>query len=270
MCTGNAVQIIIRQPESKGKYACPRQGGGLQRGISAATMGTKGVDDVAQKALTARQKNKLKAQALAVIEALRQRYPDALCSLTWRKDYELLVSVRLSAQCTDAMVNVVTERLFAAYPTLESLAAADLAQLREMVRPCGFYKVKGKDIKDTCTLLLERHNGRVPDTMEELLQLPGVGRKSANLILGDVYGKPAVVTDTHCIRICNRLGLTDSAVPEKVEQRLWELLPPEESNNFCHRLVLFGREVCTARKPRCADCPLALVCPSCGGQDKTT
>ena len=203
-----------------------------------------------------------KKRAAAVVEALERTYPDALCSLTYRKDYELLISVRLSAQCTDARVNIVTQTLFETYPTLESFADADLEQLQEAVRPCGFYKVKAADIKKTCRLLLERHGGRVPDTMEELLALPGVGRKTANLLLGDLYGQQgALVADTHCIRIAGRLGLVDSAEPAKVEAQLREVVAPDKSNDLCHRFVLFGRETCKARKPLCGDCPLAELCP---------
>ena len=203
-----------------------------------------------------------RARAEAVAEALEQRYPDALCSLSYRKDYELMISVRLSAQCTDARVNIVTETLFEKYPTLESFAQADLAELQEAVRPCGFYKVKGSDIKEACRLLIERHGGRVPNSMEELLALPGVGRKTANLLMGDLFGQQgAVVADTHCIRIAGRLGLVDSKEPEKVEAQLREVVDPAKSNDLCHRFVLFGREVCKARKPACGSCPLAGLCP---------
>lgn len=198
-----------------------------------------------------------KQRALLAIEGLKQLYPDAICSLDYREPYELLISVRLAAQCTDARVNIVTQELFRKYPTLESLASASYEEIEEIVRPCGLGKTKAKDIVNMCRLLLERYHSVVPDTMEELLSLPGVGRKTANLILGDVYGKPAIVTDTHCIRICGRLGLTDgSKVPLSVEKQLWKILPPEEGSDFCHRLVLFGREYCIARSPRCEECPL--------------
>lgn len=211
-------------------------------------------------------KNKLQEErrrrAAAVVEALERRYPDALCSLSYRRDYELMISVRLSAQCTDARVNAVTETLFETYPTLESFAQADLAQLQEAVRPCGLYKVKGADIKEACRLLLERHGGRVPNSMEALLALPGVGRKTANLLMGDLFGQQgAVVADTHCIRIAGRLGLVDSKEPARVEAQLREVVDPAKSNDLCHRFVLFGREVCKARNPVCAGCPLEQLCP---------
>lgn len=197
-----------------------------------------------------------------ILLLLKQRYPDALCALHYRKDYELMIAVRLSAQCTDARVNLVTPALFAAYPTLEAMAAADIADVEGYVRSCGFYKHKARDIVLACQMLLSDYGGRVPDTMEALLRLPGVGRKTANLLLGDIYGVPgSVVCDTHCIRICGRLGLTDgSKDPEKVEQQLRKILPPEESSNFCHRIVLFGRDICTARNPECDRCPLAAHC----------
>ncbi len=208
------------------------------------------------------EKQERRRRAAAVVEILEKKYPDALCSLTYQKDYELLISVRLSAQCTDARVNIVTQTLFEQYPTLESFANANLEQLEQAVRPCGFYKVKAADIQNACRLLLERHGGHVPGTMEELLALPGVGRKTANLLLGDLFGQPGVVVaDTHCIRIAGRLGLVDSADPAKVEQQLREVVAPDKSNDLCHRLVLFGREVCKARKPACGDCPLAQLCP---------
>ena len=197
----------------------------------------------------------------SIIEILRSRYPDALCALHYQKDYELMIAVRLSAQCTDARVNLVTPALFAAYPTLEAMAAADIADVENYVRSCGFYKHKARDIVLGCQMLLSDFGGKVPATMEELLRIPGIGRKTANLLLGDIHGKPgAIVCDTHCIRICGRLGLSKGKEPEKVERQLREILPPEESNDFCHRIVLFGREVCTARKPKCEECPLAIHC----------
>ena len=201
-----------------------------------------------------------KQRAALAEEALAKLYPEAVCSLEYKKPYELLFATRLAAQCTDARVNIVTRTLFVKYPTLESFAAADLTELEQDVRPCGFYRTKAKSLKETAARLIECFGGRVPDTMEELLTLPGVGRKTANLILGDVYGKPAVVTDTHCIRITGRLGLTDNTVPEKVERDLVKLLSPETSNLFCHRTVLFGRDICRARSPKCGECPLGDIC----------
>jgi endonuclease-3 len=203
----------------------------------------------------------MKEKALAVIDILKQRYPDAPCALHYKRDYELMIAVRLSAQCTDARVNLVTPALFKAYPTLEAMAAADIADVEQLIHSCGFFRQKAKDIVLACQMLLEKHNSRVPDTMEALLQLPGVGRKTANLLLGDLYGQPgSVVCDTHCIRICERLGLTKGKDPEKVEQQLRKILPPEESSDFCHRIVLFGRETCIARSPKCAECPLSVHC----------
>lgn len=204
-----------------------------------------------------------KERALRACETLEQVYPEATCALKYEKPYELLIAVRLSAQCTDARVNLVTPKLFAAYPTLEDFAAADIADLEEIVRPCGFYHMKAKSIKEMAGQLLENFNGIVPDTMEELLTLSGVGRKTANLILGDVYGKPAIVADTHFIRITGRLGLTKSKDPVQVERDLRPLVPPERSSDFCHRIVWFGRDTCRARKPQCKGCPMAEFCPSC-------
>ena len=202
-----------------------------------------------------------KQRALAAIEALKALYPDAICSLDSGNPLQLLIAVRLSAQCTDARVNLVTPALFARYPDLDAFAAADPEEVGEYIRSCGLYKTKARDIVAMCRVLQEQHGGQIPDSIEELVKLPGVGRKTANLVCGDVYGKPAVVADTHCIRISGRLGLTDSKDPYKVEMQLKKLLPPEESNAFCHRLVLFGRDICSARSPKCADCPLAAVCP---------
>ena len=200
-------------------------------------------------------------KALAIIEILKQRYPDALCALHYTKDYELMIAVRLSAQCTDARVNLVTPALFDAYPTLEAMASASIPDVENYVRTCGFYKHKARDIVLACQMLLSDYNGKVPGTMEELLRLPGVGRKTANLLLGDLYAQPgSVVCDTHCIRICGRLGLSSGKEPEKVERQLRAILPPEESSDFCHRIVLFGREICTARNPKCDQCPLGMYC----------
>ena len=196
-----------------------------------------------------------------IIHILKKQYPDALCALQYEKDYELMIAVRLSAQCTDARVNLVTPGLFAAYPTLEAMAAADIADVEKHIHSCGFYRQKAKDIVLACQMLLDRYDGKVPGTMEELLKLPGVGRKTANLLLGDIYNIPgSVVCDTHCIRICGRLGLSKGKEPEKVEAQLRKVLPPGESSDFCHRIVLFGRDICTARSPKCAECPLSIHC----------
>ena len=197
----------------------------------------------------------------AIIEILKRHYPDPVCALHYTKDYELMIAVRLSAQCTDARVNMITPALFAAYPTLEAMAAAPIEHVEELVHSCGFYKHKARDIILACQMLLQKHNGKVPDTMEQLLALPGVGRKTANLLLGDLYGTPgSIVCDTHCIRICGRLGLSEGKDPEKVERQLRPILPPEESSDFCHRIVLFGRDICTARNPQCSRCPLSMWC----------
>lgn len=197
----------------------------------------------------------------AIIDILKDRYPQSVCALHYEKDYELMIAVRLSAQCTDARVNLVTPALFAAYPTLEAMAAAPIDHVEELVHSCGFYKHKARDIVLACQMLLSEYGGKVPATMEDLLRLPGVGRKTANLLLGDLYGVPgSVVCDTHCIRICGRLGLSHGKEPEKVEKQLRAILPPEESSDFCHRIVLFGRDICTARGPKCGECPLSMHC----------
>ncbi len=208
----------------------------------------------------------MQERVAGIIAALKEAYPDALCALEYGKDYELMISVRLSAQCTDARVNQVTPALFARFPTLESFAEADVAEVEDYVRTCGFYHHKARDIVLACQMLLRDYGGKVPDTMEALLKLPGVGRKTANLLLGDIYHKPAVVCDTHCIRITNRLGLAQGKDPAKVEQQLWQVLPPEESSDFCHRIVLHGRAVCTARAPRCEACTLAPYCKTFTGE----
>lgn len=205
-----------------------------------------------------------KQRALATVEGLKDLYPEAICSLTADNPLQLLIAVRLSAQCTDARVNLVTPALFARFPTLDSLADADATEVGEYIRSCGLYKTKARDIVAMCRMLRDVYSGIIPDTVEELVKLPGVGRKTANLVCGDVYGKPAVVADTHCIRITGKLGLTDSKDPYKVEMQLKKLLPPEESNDFCHRLVLFGRDICSARSPKCDVCPLRDFCPSAG------
>ena len=202
-----------------------------------------------------------KAAVKRIIETLKGLYPDALCSLQYEKDYELLFSVRLSAQCTDARVNQVTPALFARFPTLESFAQAEPEEVEPYIRSCGFFHGKARDLVGCARQLIERFDGKVPGTMEELTSLPGVGRKTAKLILGDVYHQPAYVCDTHCIRITGRLGLTDgSKDPLQVERQLRAILPPEESSDFCHRMVLFGRDVCTARSPKCENCPLRADC----------
>ena len=208
-----------------------------------------------------------KELALEVIRRLKAEYPDAGCTLDYDHAWQLLVSVRLAAQCTDARVNLVTPALFAAYPTLEAMAAADIADVENYVRSCGFYKHKARDIVLACQMLRDEYGGKVPDKMEDLLRLPGVGRKTANLLLGDLYGEPgSVVCDTHCIRICNLLGLASGKEPAKVEQQLRAILPPEESSDFCHRIVLHGRAVCTARKPACERCTLRPFCRSYTGE----
>ena len=208
----------------------------------------------------------IQKRVAGVVEALRESYPDPRCALEYEKDYELMIAVRLSAQCTDERVNLVTPALFARYPTLESLAQADISEVEGYVRSCGFYHNKARDIVLSCQMLLERFGGRVPGTMEELLTLPGVGRKTANLLLGDLYKAPgAVVCDTHCIRITNKLVLASDKEPEKVERQLRAILPPEESSDFCHRIVLHGRAVCTARKPACERCTLRPYCLSYTG-----
>ena len=205
-----------------------------------------------------------KERALAAVAALEKLYPEAVCSLSYAHPYELLIDTRLSAQCTDARVNIVTKELFAKYPTLVSLAEARVEDIEAVVKPCGLFHTKARDIVGLSRMLLDCYGGELPDTMEELTRLPGVGRKTANLVLGDIFGKPAVVTDTHCIRICGRLGLTKETDPYKVEMDLKKLLPPEKSSDFCHRLVHFGREFCKARGPQCTACPLREICRQAG------
>ncbi|MBE6935244.1 MAG: endonuclease III [Ruminococcaceae bacterium] len=195
-----------------------------------------------------------------MIEILEALYPDPVCSLDYEEPWQLLFSARLAAQCTDARVNTVTPGLFAKFPTLEAFAVADVAEVEEIVHPCGFFRSKARDLVACAAKLLSEYGGELPDTVEELVKLPGVGRKTANLIVGDIFHKPAIVTDTHCIRISNRLGLCNVKEPVKVERALREILPPEKGSDFCHRLVLFGRDICTARAPRCGDCPLMALC----------
>ena len=203
-----------------------------------------------------------KQRALDAVALLKEEYPDADCTLDYDQAWKLLVSVRLAAQCTDARVNVVVEGLYEKFPTVEALSEASVQEIEEIVRPCGLGHSKARDISGCMKMLRDEYHGKVPDDFDELLKLPGVGRKSANLIMGDVFGKPAIVTDTHCIRICNRIGLVDGIKdPKKVEMELWKLIPPEEGNSFCHCLVYHGREVCTARtKPYCDRCCLQEIC----------
>ena len=203
-----------------------------------------------------------KQRALEVIERLKKEYPDAGCTLDYDQAWKLLVSVRMAAQCTDARVNVVVEKLYEKYPDVKSLAEAPVGDIEAIVKPCGLGHSKARDISACMKILMEQYGGNVPDTFDELMKLPGVGRKSANLIMGDVFGKPAIVTDTHCIRLVNRMGLVDNIKePKKVEMALWKLIPPEEGSDFCHRLVYHGRDVCTARtKPHCERCCLSDIC----------
>ena len=207
-------------------------------------------------------KNDPKTVAAEAVRRLEERYPDAVCSLKYVVPHELMIATRLSAQCTDARVNTVTPELFAKYPTVEAFAEADVEDIGRIIYSCGFYRTKAADIVAACRMLRDEFGGKLPDTMDDLLRLPGIGRKTANLLLGDIYGKPAIVCDTHCIRICGKLGLTTTKDPLKCETELRELLDPVKSNDFCHRLVLFGRDVCTARSPKCGGCPLSDICPS--------
>ena len=204
--------------------------------------------------------------AIEVIERLKEEYPDAGCTLDYDQAWKLLVSVRLAAQCTDARVNVVVEDLYARFPDVNALAEADVEDIEAIVRPCGLGKSKARDISACMKILRDEYDGKVPDDFDALLKLPGVGRKSANLIMGDVFGKPAIVTATHCIRLCNRIGLVkDIKEPKKVEMELWKIIPPEEGSDFCHRLVYHGRDVCTARtKPYCDKCCLNDICAKRG------
>ena len=202
-----------------------------------------------------------KQRALAIIQRLKEMYPLAECTLDYEKAWQLLVEVRLAAQCTDARVNVVTEELFAKYPSVQALAEATPEEIEAIVKPCGLGRSKARDISACMRILRDEYDGKVPDDFDALLALPGVGRKSANLIMGDVFGKPAIVTDTHCIRLVNRMGLVDGIKdPRRVEMALWKIVPPEEGSDFCHRLVMHGRAVCDARKPNCAGCQMADLC----------
>lgn len=207
-----------------------------------------------------------KKQATQIIERLKKEYPQTTCTLDYDDAWKLLVSVRLAAQCTDARVNVVVQDLYRKFPDVDALAEAEVTDIEAIVKPCGLGHSKARDISACMKILKDTYQGKVPEDFDALLDLPGVGRKSANLIMGDVFGKPAIVTDTHCIRLANRMGLVDGIKdPKKVEMALWKLIPPEESNDFCHRMVDHGREVCTARtNPRCESCCLEDICPKKG------
>ena len=199
-------------------------------------------------------------KAAIICGRLEEKYPDALCSLTYTRPHELMIAGRLSAQCTDARVNIVTKELFSRYRSISDFAEADIKDREEIIKPCGLYKTKARSIVEMCRRIMDVYGGEIPSEIDELITLPGIGRKTANLIMGDVFHKPAVVTDTHCIRICGRLGLAKSSEPVKVEEELRKILPPEKSSDFCHRLVLFGREICKARGAKCEECPLTDVC----------
>lgn len=203
-----------------------------------------------------------KDRVIKAVEALEKLYPDAICSLNYSDAFQLLVATRLSAQCTDARVNMVTPALFAKYPDATTMSKAAVEDVEELIKTCGLYKTKARDLVGIAKMIVAEFDGKVPDTIEQLTRLPGVGRKTANLVCGDVYGKPAVVTDTHFIRLCNRLGFVKTTDPLKVENAMRKLLPPEKSNDFCHRTVLFGRDICTARKTYCERCPMCDFCPS--------
>ena len=208
-------------------------------------------------------KKEKKERIARIIEILKEIYPESVCALEYEGEpWKLLVMARLSAQCTDARVNIVCKDLFYRFPTLSDMADGELSEIEEIVRPCGLYRTKAKSIKEACIDVRDRFGGRVPDSMEELLSLSGVGRKIANLILGDIYGKGGIVADTHCIRICGRLGMYPESKkdPRHTESVMSELVPLEEQSDFCHRIVLFGREICTARSPKCSECPLATLC----------
>ncbi|MCC8192683.1 MAG: endonuclease III [Ruminococcus sp.] len=201
-----------------------------------------------------------KERGAEAVRLLKEKYPDAKCSLEYKHPHELLIATRLSAQCTDKRVNIVTKTLFERFRSIDDFADADISEIEEIIKPCGLYKTKAKSIKEMCIQLREEYNYTLPDTIEELTKLSGVGRKTANLIVGDIYNKPAIVTDTHCIRICGRLGLTKNTEPKKVEDDLRKVIEPSEGNNFCHRLVLFGRDTCKARGEKCEICELSGIC----------
>lgn len=207
-------------------------------------------------------------KAAVICVRLEEKYPDALCSLTYTRPHELMIAGRLSAQCTDARVNIVTKELFSRYRSISDFAEADVKDIEEIIKPCGLYKTKARSIVEMCRRIMDVYAGEIPSEIDELTTLPGIGRKTANLIMGDVFHKPAVVTDTHCIRICGRLGLVKSSEPVKVEEELRKILPPEKSSDFCHRLVLFGREICKARGAKCGECPLTDVCAEYKRKDK--
>lgn len=207
-------------------------------------------------------------KAAVICGRLEEKYPDALCSLTYTRPHELMIAGRLSAQCTDARVNIVTKELFIRYRSISDFAEADVKDIEEIIKPCGLHKTKARSIVEMCRRIMDVYAGEIPSEIDELTTLPGIGRKTANLIMGDVFHKPAVVTDTHCIRICGRLGLVKSSEPVKVEEELRKILPPEKSSDFCHRLVLFGREICKARGAKCGECPLTDVCAEYKRKDK--
>ena len=204
----------------------------------------------------------IKEKAIICVNELKKEYPDAVCSLEYTEPLELLIATRLAAQCTDARVNMVTPALFERFPDIDAFADSTPEEIEPYIHSCGFFRAKAKDINEMCKMLRDKYNYKIPDTVEELTKLPGVGRKTANLVVGDIYKKPAVVTDTHCIRICGRLGLYPESLkdPVKIEKILKELIEPEEGSDFCHRIVLFGRDVCTARSPACQGCPLCDLC----------
>lgn len=213
---------------------------------------------------------KIRDRVLGIVEGLKKDYPQAECSLNYDEPYQLLFATRLSAQCTDARVNIVTKELYARFTTLREIAECDIAELEKIVHPCGVFRMKARDIRACANVLIEKFGSEVPDTMEELLSLPGVGRKTANLILGDIFGEPAVVADTHCIRISNKLGLCNSTDPKKVELRLKEIVPPDEQNMLCHRFVWHGRAVCSARSPKCEECSINKFCKTYEKNSKQT
>ena len=218
-------------------------------------------DNTDKKGLAAKENNDKKELALEVIERLKKEYPDAHCTLAYEDAWQLLISVRLAAQCTDARVDQITPILYEKFPSVSALAEADVDEIEEIVRPCGLGPSKARDISKCMKVLHEKYDDHVPETFNELLALPGVGRKSANLIMGDVFGKPAIVTDTHCIRLCNLIGLVDNIKePAKVERELWKIIPPEEGSDLCHRFVHHGRAVCVARRPKCDECCLGDIC----------